>query len=372
VALNATVRWPGAGFDVKFCVGKSANKCQFSKVVSVDSFAGQTLTADGDIYLSSTIDGLKPRNEYEVFATVLVANKGLISNIRSIKTPSGIAVNTIGATRVTLGQELSVALEITGEGFVTGLRATGLPTGVRLSRTSSGATISGKPRITGVYFVSVKMTDSFRQVTEVPITISVNAIETLDLISGAIYRPANAKSTLVSWKSIADTKQTVVKLGTATVCTTTGTTCVVNQFLGPKSTLQIFSTSSSGVAANPVLPTYVSPKKLVEVGTANFAINSTKLTTAQKKMLKKVAADMEAKGFTQLTVYGHTDQTGSKAINDKISLARATAIHTYLKAILSEEPLTVTLIGKGFKDPLASNATAAGRAANRRAVVSIG
>jgi len=371
-ALNATVKWPGQSFDVKFCVGKSTNKCLFSKVVSVSSLTGQTLTADGDIYLSTIISGLTPRNEYEVFATVLATNKSLNSNLRSIKTPAGIAVNTTGATTVTLGQDLSVALDITGEGSVTSLRATGLPAGVALTKTSSGATISGKPRATGVYFVSVKMTDSFRQITEVPITISVNTIEAVDLISGAIYRPANAKSTLVSWKSIAPTKETVVKLGAATVCTTTATTCVVNQLLGPNSTLQIIATGISGAIANPVLPNYVAPKKLVEVGTANFATNSTKLTAAQKNSLKKVAADMEAKGFTQLTVYGYSDQTGTKATNDKISLARATAIYSHLKVLLAEKQLTVTLIGKGFKDPVASNATAKGRAANRRAVVSIG
>jgi DNA-binding NarL/FixJ family response regulator len=83
-------------------------------------------------------------------------------------------------------------------------------------------------------------------------------------------------------------------------------------------------------------------------------------------------ADMEAKGFTQLTVYGYSDQTGTKATNDKISLARATAIYSYLKVLLAEKQLTVTLIGKGFKDPVASNDTADGRAANRRAVVSVG
>jgi uncharacterized repeat protein (TIGR02543 family) len=371
-ALNATVKWPGQSFDVKFCVGKSTNKCLFSKVVSVSSLTGQTLTADGDIYLSTIISGLTPRNEYEAFATVLATNKSLNSNLRSIKTPSGIAVNTTGATTVILGQDLSVALDITGEGSVTSLRATGLPAGVALTKTSTGATISGKPRTTGVYFVSIKMTDSFRQITEVPITISVNTIEAVDLIAGAIYRPANAKSTLVSWKSIAPTKETVVKLGAATVCTTTATTCVVNQLLGPNSTLQIIATGISGAIANPVLPNYVAPKKLVEVGTANFATNSTKLTTAQKNALKKVAAAMEAKGFTQLTVYGYSDKTGTKATNDKISLARATAIYSYLKVLLAEKQLTVTLIGKGFKDPVASNATAAGRAANRRAVVSIG
>ncbi len=264
-------------------------------------------------------------------------------------------------------------VEVSGEGSVTSLRAVGLPAGVSIVRTATGGTITGKPRATGVYFVTVKLTDSFRQITDLPVTIVVNQVATVAaLVDGAIYKPTSATTTLVSWKNIAAIKSIEVRLGTSVMCTTTTTSCVVKQLLGPKSTLQILATNPQGAVANPVLPIYVAPKKLVEVGTANFATNSTKLTTAQKNALKKVAADMEAKGFTQLTVYGYSDKTGTKATNDKISLARATAIYSYLKVLLAEKQLTVTLIGKGFKDPVASNATAAGRAANRRAVVSIG
>jgi outer membrane protein OmpA-like peptidoglycan-associated protein len=81
---------------------------------------------------------------------------------------------------------------------------------------------------------------------------------------------------------------------------------------------------------------------------------------------------MESKGFTQLTVYGYSDNTGSKAINDKISLARATAVYRYLKTLLADRILSVRLIGKGFSDPVSSNLTPKGREANRRAVVSVG
>ncbi|CAN2216067.1 Listeria/Bacterioides repeat [Candidatus Nanopelagicaceae bacterium] len=371
--INATVKWPGQEFDLKFCVGKSTNKCLFNKVISINSLEGQTLTADGDLYITTTIAGLSPRSEYDVFATVIATNKSLTSNIRSIKTPSGIAVSVNGATTITLGQDLAIALDVTGEGSVTSLRAVGLPAGVAITRTVTGGTISGKPRTTGVYFMTVKFTDSFRQITDLPVTIIVNQVSTVAaIVNGAIYKPTSATTTLVSWKNISSVKQIQVKLGAAVVCTTTSTSCVIKQLLGPKSTLQIVATNPQGAVANPVLPIYVAPKKLVEVGTTNFATNVTSLTAVQKKALNKVAADMEAKGFTQLTVYGYTDQSGSKATNDKISLARATAIYTYLKALLAEKQLTVTLIGKGFKDPVASNATAKGRAANRRAVVSIG
>ena len=373
VLINATVKWPGQTFDLRFCVGKSTNKCLFNKVISINSLEGQTLTADGDLYITTTISGLSPRSEYDVFATVIATNKSLASNVRSIKTPAGIAASVSGATTITLGQELGLTIEATGEGSVISLRAVGLPTGVSVTRTANGGTITGKPRATGVYFVTVKLTDSFRQITDLPVTIIVNQTASVAaIVNGAIYKPTSAKTTLVSWKNISAVKQIQVKLGSTVVCTTSSTSCVVKQLLGPKSTLQILATNPQGAVANPVLPIYVAPKKLVEVGTTNFATNVTSLTAAQKKALNKVAADMEVKGFTQLTVYGYTDQTGSKTTNDKISLARATAIYTYLKALLAEKQLTVTLIGKGFKDPVATNATAKGRAANRRAVVSIG
>jgi outer membrane protein OmpA-like peptidoglycan-associated protein len=373
LTVNATVKWPGQAFDLRFCVGKSTNKCLFNKVISINSLEGQTLTADGDLYITSTIAGLSPRSEYDVFATVIATNKSLASNVRSIKTPAGIAAAVSGATTITLGQDLGLSVEVSGEGSVTSLRAVGLPAGVSIARTATGGTISGKPRATGVYFVTVKLTDSFRQMTDLPVTIVVNQVGSVSaIVNGAIYKPTSAKTTLVSWKNIAAVKSIQVKLGASIVCTTTTTSCVVKQLLGPKSTLQIVATNPQGAVANPVLPIYVAPKKLVEVATANFATNSTVLSTAQKNAFKKVAADMEAKGFTQLTVYGYSDQTGTKATNDKISLARATAIYDYLKVLLAEKQLTVTLIGKGFKDPVASNATAKGRAANRRAVVSIG
>jgi outer membrane protein OmpA-like peptidoglycan-associated protein len=373
IAVNATVKWPGQAFDLRFCVGKSSNKCLFNKVISINSLEGQTLTADGDLYITTTIAGLSPRSEYDVFATVIATNKSLTSNVRSVKTPAGIAASVSGATTITVGQELGVTVEASGEGSVTSLRAVGLPAGASITRTATGGTITGKPRATGIYFVTVKLTDSFRQITDLPVTIIVNQVASVGaIVEGAIYKPTSATTTLVSWKNIAAVKGIQVKLGATVMCTTTTTSCVVKQLLGPKSTLQILATNPQGETANPVLPNYVAPNKLVEVGTANFATNSTKLTTAQKNALKKVAADMEAKGFTQLTVYGYSDQTGTKATNDKISLARATAIYSYLKVLLAEKQLTVTLIGKGFKDPVASNATAKGRAANRRAVVSIG
>jgi outer membrane protein OmpA-like peptidoglycan-associated protein len=64
-------------------------------------------------------------------------------------------------------------------------------------------------------------------------------------------------------------------------------------------------------------------------------------------------------------VQGHCDNTGSAAVNDKLSQQRAEAI----KAKLEEMGIAssrLTAIGKGSREPLADNSTDEGRAKNRR------
>jgi outer membrane protein OmpA-like peptidoglycan-associated protein len=73
---------------------------------------------------------------------------------------------------------------------------------------------------------------------------------------------------------------------------------------------------------------------------------------------------------TEVVVQGFTDSTGSKQTNDKLSGERAGAVVTYPNA--AGVPRTrMTSEGMGESNPLASNSTAGGRAANRRVEVQI-
>ena len=87
--------------------------------------------------------------------------------------------------------------------------------------------------------------------------------------------------------------------------------------------------------------------------------------------ISKVAKLMEAEGYTSIQVIGHTDSSGSNKINGPLSEARASAVFKYLQKILTGTPISVELIGKSSTEPVASNATDSGRAANRRAVLSL-
>jgi outer membrane protein OmpA-like peptidoglycan-associated protein len=67
----------------------------------------------------------------------------------------------------------------------------------------------------------------------------------------------------------------------------------------------------------------------------------------------------------RLTIVGHTDSTGGDAINDPLSRERAVAVREYL-ASRGVSPSRVSVAGRGSHEPVASNETEAGRAANRR------
>jgi outer membrane protein OmpA-like peptidoglycan-associated protein len=67
----------------------------------------------------------------------------------------------------------------------------------------------------------------------------------------------------------------------------------------------------------------------------------------------------------QVKVEGHTDSTGSYETNQKLSLARAVTVRDYLVA-QGVEASHIGVEGLGPDQPVADNATAEGRARNRR------
>ena len=62
---------------------------------------------------------------------------------------------------------------------------------------------------------------------------------------------------------------------------------------------------------------------------------------------------------------GHTDSTGTDAINNPLSLQRADSVKNYLSD-RGVSAARIETVGRGSREPIASNATAAGQAQNRR------
>jgi outer membrane protein OmpA-like peptidoglycan-associated protein len=103
-----------------------------------------------------------------------------------------------------------------------------------------------------------------------------------------------------------------------------------------------------------------------------FASASDKLTTADVMTVRKVAAVLKKPGChgTHVTVNGYTDSKGKAAANQRLSYHRATAV---VHALIKEGVPASMLSAQGFgeENPVADNATADGRAANRRATFTV-
>ena len=101
-----------------------------------------------------------------------------------------------------------------------------------------------------------------------------------------------------------------------------------------------------------------------------FPTNGTTLSADSKAALSNFAKQMADMPDTDLTIYGHTDNTGTAAVNEKISAQRAESVAKYLQSCgMSSSRMTTE--GKSYNEPVASNETAAGRAQNRRVEVYI-
>ena len=106
-------------------------------------------------------------------------------------------------------------------------------------------------------------------------------------------------------------------------------------------------------------------KKTLILEGVNFETGKATLTPESEAILNGVAESLVANDSIRVQVTGHTDNTGSLAVNRRLSRARADAVRSYLISRgVAEDRLTAR--GFGPDQPVASNKTAEGRAQNRR------
>lgn len=108
---------------------------------------------------------------------------------------------------------------------------------------------------------------------------------------------------------------------------------------------------------------YLKNDILFATGSAELSAASMQTLTDLNKVLKKYPKN-------RIVVQGYTDSTGSDAINNKLSTQRAKAVYDFLLGS-GLKTLSISYVGYGSSNPIASNATAEGRAQNRRVVLAI-
>ncbi|MBQ6300210.1 MAG: OmpA family protein [Bacteroidales bacterium] len=100
-----------------------------------------------------------------------------------------------------------------------------------------------------------------------------------------------------------------------------------------------------------------------------FNTSSSTLNETSKAALKKFAANLADLPETDLTILGHTDNTGTAEYNQQLSIDRAKSVATYLKNIGVKNHMAVE--GRSFLEPVADNSTKEGRLQNRRVEIFI-
>ncbi|HUZ40712.1 MAG TPA: fibronectin type III domain-containing protein, partial [Acidimicrobiales bacterium] len=166
------------------------------------------------------------------------------------------------------------------------------------------------------------------------------------------------------------------------------TSCVVNGLVsGTPYLFSIVAVNAAG-ASSPVTTTPVvvgASSKLVAEPSYKvkhlslvvfpFAVAKSALTPSMDRQLNGFAKKVKALGVTLILSVGFTDSQGNPAYNVALGRARAMAVANYLRATLKKlgvkRPLHIVIRTRGESAPVGSNASAVGRAENRRVTITV-
>jgi uncharacterized repeat protein (TIGR02543 family) len=95
--LNASVAWPGADFQAKFCVATSATAtdCKYLSSISISNETNNSVASKGSVSIARDIQGLTPGTRYFVHAAVLVGDKSYKTAVQMLRTPKKNAASSI-------------------------------------------------------------------------------------------------------------------------------------------------------------------------------------------------------------------------------------------------------------------------------------
>jgi len=97
-----------------------------------------------------------------------------------------------------------------------------------------------------------------------------------------------------------------------------------------------------------------------------FDVNKSNIKDQYKPEIAKVAEKLKEFPTANAKLEGHTDNTGPRKLNERLSLARANAVKAMLTAEYGIAAERMSTEGFAADRPIAPNNTAEGRAMNRR------
>lgn len=110
--------------------------------------------------------------------------------------------------------------------------------------------------------------------------------------------------------------------------------------------------------------------KLAIPSDVSFASGRYDIKPNMRPILDRLATTLNQNPVSTVQIIGHTDSTGSDAVNAPLSVNRAAATRNYIVA-RGVAMNRIAIDGRGSHEPVADNATDAGRAMNRRVEIFI-
>ena len=125
----------------------------------------------------------------------------------------------------------------------------------------------------------------------------------------------------------------------------------------------------------PIVPVQPAPQELTEDLNMElrvfFDTNKSNIKDQYKPEIAKVAEKLVEYPNATARIEGHTDNTGPRALNERLSLARANSVKSSLVNEYNVDPARLSTQGFAWDQPIADNRTKEGRAMNRRVFATI-
>jgi outer membrane protein OmpA-like peptidoglycan-associated protein len=102
----------------------------------------------------------------------------------------------------------------------------------------------------------------------------------------------------------------------------------------------------------------------------SFDTGSAAVKPQMRSVLDPFASSLANDPSAHLRIVGHTDSTGSDAVNDPLSIHRAQSVRDYL-SVRGVSSGRIETFGRGDREPIADNNSESGRAKNRRVEIFI-
>ncbi|HNZ91346.1 MAG TPA: OmpA family protein [Acidovorax sp.] len=128
------------------------------------------------------------------------------------------------------------------------------------------------------------------------------------------------------------------------------------------------ATQGTGIA---VSQTQDNQLKLDIPSDISFAVGRSDIQSNFAPVLDRFAEGLRNNPNTDVRIIGHTDNTGSDAVNNPLSLDRAASTRNYLTG-RGIDGRRISIEGMGERQPIATNDTAQGRSRNRRVEIFVG